>query len=239
MLSQTGVRLPGTSPATMKTNFEMKNKMPTLLKQEPLQNPLSISPGDASCPDRLPTFVGVRRLFGYLEAACFEVALPDGRVLHLSAELPSDDDVYAVVLVDAKRFLSLWRSPLSSHRDIATMDETTWPSDHKFLDAVAGFDCGRDNPVPLAEVSCSRMTNDVVRKRRRFWLWNETVIVARAGEPYLGFTNGVTRTIFMLAGGVSAFPVKCAVSSAKLLWELADVEAYPSVLLSDLAKYHA
>lgn len=75
-----------------------------------------------------------------------------------------------------------------------------------------------------------------MRKRRRFWLWNETVIVARAGEPYLDFTNGVTRTIFLLASGVSEFPVKCAVSSAKLLWELAGVDACPPVLLSDFAR---
>lgn len=65
---------------------------------------------------------------------------------------------------------------------LVTMDRNThWSSDRKFENAAAYFEYGRDNPVPLPEVSCNEFMNDIVTKRRRFLLWSESVSVARAG----------------------------------------------------------
>lgn len=85
----------------------MKNQTPLLSEHEPVHHSLPGALGGRGLSTRLPTFAGVRRLFGFLDAACFEIVLPDRSVLHLSVALPSHEDVYAVVLVDAKRFLSL------------------------------------------------------------------------------------------------------------------------------------
>lgn len=175
----------------------------------------------------METFKGIRRLFGWLHAATFEVKLQGGRTVHMQAELPHEEDYYAVVLVDAARFVELWRRPLSSHPDVAHKTVTTWPQDYKYQDAVDGFSHGAENPVPLALVSCGRSTCDVVEYQRRFRFFKRKVLVGRAGDPCLSFTNGITRTIFLLSNGAQAFPVLCELRSADLLVELAGAGTAP------------
>ncbi|NHZ99111.1 hypothetical protein [Massilia sp. CCM 8734] len=166
-------------------------------------------------------YIGVRKLFGWLEAATFKVLLEDGRAVHMRAALPHGDDCYAVVMVDSDRFLELWRQPLSSHREVALNTPATWPNDYKYAHAVDGFSHGFENPVPLAEVSCWRSTGDVVEYRTYFHFFQRKVVIGRAGEPCLSFVNGITRTIYLLANGVRSFPVLCERQAADLLVELA------------------
>lgn len=184
--------------------------------------------------NEFPTFTGVAKIFGWLTAATFAVPLKDGRSVHMQAELPGGDDCYAVVLVDAARFVQLWRSPQSSHREIALLDEATWPTDYKDKDAVDGFSHGAENPIPLAKVSCGVISRDVFERRQHFLWWKKDVMVARQGEVFLSFTNGVTRTIFLLANGAKEFPVRCERRAAELLFELAGSSNRPPVLLSSL-----
>lgn len=190
-------------------------------------------PGNLSW-NELPTFTGVEKIFGWLTAATFQIPLNDGLSVHMQAELPGGEDCYAVVLVDAARFVHLWRSAQSSHRDVAMLDENTWPTDYKYHEAVEGFSHGAENPVPLAEVSCGVISQDIVKRHRRFLLWKSEVIVARKGEAFLNFTNGVTRTIFLLANGAKEFPVRCERSAADLLFKLAGSANHPPLLLSSL-----
>lgn len=184
--------------------------------------------------DELPTFTGVAKIFGWLTAATFAVLLKNGRSVHMQAELPGGEDCYAVVLVDAARFVQLWRSPRSSHREVALLDEATWPTDYKYQEAVDGFSHGAENPVPLAEVSCGVISQDVFERRQRFLWWKKDVMVARQGEVFLSFTNGITRTIFLLANGAKEFPVRCERSAADLLFQLAGSSNHPPLLLSSL-----
>lgn len=197
------------------------------------------SPTTSSIPgnpgwNELPTFTGVAKIFGWLTAATFEIPLNGGRLVHMQAELPGGDDCYAVVLVDAARFLQLWRAPHSSHCDVAMLNESTWPTDYKYHEAVEGFSHGAENPVPLAEVSCGRISQDIVKQRRRLLLWKSDVIIACKGESFLNFTNGVTRTIFLLANGATEFPVRCEKNSAELLSQLAGSGNHSPLLLSSL-----
>lgn len=140
----------------------------------------------------------------------------------------------AVVEVDAERFLDLWRQPLSSHRDIATGNASTWPSDYKYRWAEDGFAGGEENPVPLAEVSCGRSTSDLIERRRHLFFFTKQVVIARKGLPWLGFTNGITRTIWLLANGAKVFPVECALDEADELQKLAGVPGGRPVVLSEL-----
>jgi hypothetical protein len=58
-----------------------------------------------------------------------------------------------VVIVDAKKFLALWRAgPEGLQRDIANGNPETWRHDRRFIDATDGFSYGFKNPVPLAQV---------------------------------------------------------------------------------------
>ena len=179
-------------------------------------------------------YTGVRKLFGWLEAATFEIKLEGGRTVHMQAQLPHEEDHYVVVMVDADRFVELWRQPLSSHRDVALNTPETWPKDYKYADAVDGFAQGVENPVPLAQVSCWRSPCDVVEYKTCFRFFKRKVIVGRAGDPCLSFVNGITRTIYLLSNGARSFPVLCERPAADLLVELAGLERITPIVLSTL-----
>jgi hypothetical protein len=179
-------------------------------------------------------YTGTHKLFGWLEVATFEVMLDGGRSVHMQAQLPHEGDYYHVVMVDANRFVELWRQPLSSHRDVALKTPATWPNDYKYADAVDGFSHGAENPVPLAQVSCRRSVSDVVEYIARFHFFKRKVVVGRAGDPCLSFVNGITRTIYLLSNGARSFPVLCDRRSAELLVELVGWESTPPLVLSTL-----
>lgn len=93
-----------------------------------------------------------------------------------------------VVHVDAARLNYLWlKSGLSSEELPAGCKlRKDMVNDHKYHHAEAGFACSHDSPVPLAQVGLN---------------------TDRRGRSAIGFTDGVTRTFWLLSNGVSAFPV--------------------------------
>ncbi|CAN7551558.1 plasmid fertility inhibition factor family protein [Duganella sp. LjRoot269] len=131
------------------------------------------------------------------------------------------NDMRAVVIVDSERFLNLWRQPNSSHLDIAVGDPSTWPSDYKFSDAEDGFQRGELNPVPLATVDCRRTIETYPVFERWLLFFKRYVGTREQEELSLHFTNGITRTIWLLTAGAKSFPVECSIQSAPLLHQLA------------------
>jgi hypothetical protein len=142
------------------------------------------------------------------------------------------NDQRSVVVADAMRFLDAWRGGrrVKSHHPIIEMikdvfkpqlieeaewlpqqSRETWMKDRKYAGAVEGFSRGIENPVPLADV--------------RF-LGGSTNAV--------GFTNGMTRTLWLLANGVSAFPVQCATSDASDLFQSCGVDWASPLTVQDL-----
>ena len=106
----------------------------------------------------------------------------------------------AVVEVDCARLLALWRDePFSEHAGLAHGDSQTWRADPRFELAAEGFSFGEHDPVPLAEVSCP----------------------ASAAMPYVTFTDGVMRTLWLAAYAAKSFPVECGVHEAEALLHLA------------------
>jgi hypothetical protein len=134
-----------------------------------------------------------------------------------------ENEMRAVVEVDAARFLDLWRQPNSGRKDVAHGTPSTWPDHNKFQDAEDGFKEGEENPVPLAEVYCF-----MKELERKAWLKQLSLLrkffnVESSTVPVLGFTNGVTRTIWLLTAGATVFPVECSKRQAPLLHELAGI----------------
>ena len=119
-----------------------------------------------------------------------------------------------VVMVDAEAFYRVWlRSsppmmPESFPRPRACLIRARMPADYKYARAVAGFSAAdRHNPVPLA--LC-----DVTRNR--------------SGRVKIGFTNGVTRTLWLLYNRVPAFPLMVEDDQqANLLYECAGLAIRP------------
>jgi hypothetical protein len=127
------------------------------------------------------------------------------------------NDLSAVVIVDSNKFLDLWRSPGSSHDDIAHMAADEWPSDYKFADAADGFSKGPSNPVPLADVGCHAEFDETIAYERWLRILRKPAGLVRTKRRILGFTNGVTRTIWLLHAGAKQFPVRCSTADAPLL----------------------
>lgn len=158
-----------------------------------------------------------------------------GRSVRTYASRVAREEQYcAVVLVDAARFALLCRSPQSSHRDVAILDEATWPTDYIYQEAVDRFSRGAENPVPLAEMSCGVISKDVFERHQRFLRWTTDVMVARQGEVVLDFTNEIKQTIFSLANGAVKFSVRWERNAVVLLCKLAGSSNHPPMLLSSL-----
>ena len=141
------------------------------------------------------------------ERLVFAVHLSDDKVVFMSidqAALAGDD--YQVVVVNAEKFLNLWRAePTEFHAIHANGNPDVWPHSRKFPLANAGFSKGQADPVPLADVSCD---------------------IAENGSGYVFFTNGITRTTWLLAHGCKEFPVLCPMPGAKILQQLAASGSY-------------
>lgn len=80
--------------------------------------------------------------------------------------------------------------------------KSAWKDDYKYGEAEKGVIFGKDKPVPLATIAFGK---------------------CELGN-YVGFINGITRTIWLLANEASKYPVLCLNSIAKLLFEIAGAD---------------
>lgn len=151
----------------------------------------------------------------------------------------------AVIEVDAERFLTAWRQEGSGYPDIAHQTIDGWRRDYKFDDARQGFDGGWSNPVPLAEVNAwlshkqKQPALPVTERRLGRWFRRLTrvepdVAPAMEAAPCISFTNGITRTIWLLAARAERFPVSCSVDDATLLHRLVGADNTEPHLVVDL-----
>jgi hypothetical protein len=164
----------------------------------------------------------------------FTVPLPNRPPVFMSIEATDyKNNNSGVVIVDANKFLELWRSePYSIHRAEANGSPQTWPSDRKYKDAVKGFSLGYENPVPLAYISHGTSSRTIVSYK---FLWFGKS-VHREQFHYIGFTNGITRTIWLLSHGCTAFPIECEIPGAKELHSIAAAPNTPFYTIDELKK---
>lgn len=125
--------------------------------------------------------------------------------MRLNGELSSDR---AVVVCDPGRFLQMWK--LSGRRPDVLACESDWTRDYKFAEAVKGFSYGADNPVPLAQVTFRWNISAARFLTRRLGKWRNGF----EEKPFLDFSNGITRTIWLLHNGARYFPVECSKAEA-------------------------
>ncbi|CDY78648.1 hypothetical protein BGLT_04953 [Caballeronia glathei] len=169
----------------------------------------------------MQTFDSVVQLFSSTVAR-FRIATQAGDVYMCAGRTNYLNEERAVVEVDTGRLFALWRAePNGLHAAQAHGHERTWRRDDKFQHAEEGFQGGKDNPVPLADISCQigRRRHPIIQKK--WLLFERTVGWNEHRFPYVAFTNGVTRTIWLAANGAKYFPVECHVREADRLQELA------------------
>ena len=113
-----------------------------------------------------------------------KLTLPDGRTVWMRTDKTSNGRAQNVVWVNREDLLVMWRrTSFVQQALIACGSEASWRGERKFHEAEKGFAAGERSPVPLAEA--------VLDERKKA----------------LYFVNGVTRTIWLLANGVTKFPI--------------------------------
>lgn len=123
------------------------------------------------------------------DKAVWRVPVPGEDDRFMSAKSGGIDREKFVVQVDTELFYRTWLAGTSAwgKRDSADcVLRSEMPGDYKYPHAVSGFSQGRDNPVPLAEVNA----------------WRD------GSKVRVGFTNGITRTFWLIANRAPAFPVE-------------------------------
>jgi len=135
-----------------------------------------------------------REYGGFGDKVCyFSVGLKDGNFAWMKLSLWQYSDKW-VVIVRKRPFLNAWARS-GDEPQLAAGDEKVWRNDYKFFRAEKGFSHGYQNPVPLALCDAH--------------------YVIEKGLPVLrtGFTDGVTRTIWLMANGAESFPVSVSSES--------------------------
>ncbi|MBI5936608.1 MAG: hypothetical protein HY850_02040 [Betaproteobacteria bacterium] len=142
-------------------------------------------------------------------------------------------DKSGIVIVDSEKFLELWRNePYSIHSAEANGNPQLWPQDRKYELAAKGFSHGQGNPVPLAYVSHGVATRAIVSYK---FLWFGKNVHYEEFH-HIGFTNGITRTIWLLSQGCTAFPIECEMPGARQLHQTAAVPGTAFFTIGELAE---
>lgn len=124
------------------------------------------------------------------DSAVWKIHVPNQppRFMRLD-HVPANSDRH-VVMVDADRFYRAWLNRAAEVDNHLRTDECVLRADmtrdYKYSGAVEGFDPQARTAVPLAWCHC-RLGSD--------------------GQPRISFTNGVTRTFWLLANHAESFPV--------------------------------
>lgn len=167
----------------------------------------------------METLIGIKRVH-HFQAVVFQIPTSRGEVFMYEQRSNYMNAERAVVEVNSKKFLQLWREPFSSHPEVACGNPTTWPNDSKFHWPDGHFAEGLKNPVPLAQVSVRIVTIKTPIWRRKWYFHKSLSGVDTTESPSLNFTDGVTRTIWLLTFGAKSFPVQCSTAEAPLLQKL-------------------
>lgn len=164
----------------------------------------------------METLIGIK-LVHNIQAAVFKIPTSRGDVFMCNYK----EAERAIVEVDARKFLALWREPFSSHPEVASGNPETWRNDSKFHWPDDHFAEGLKNPVPLAQVGIYIVTRTTPVRRRKLFFFKSLAGVETSESPSLNFTDGITRTIWLLSFGAKSFPVQCSIAEAPLLQRLA------------------
>ncbi len=158
-------------------------------------------------------------------AIIFIVQLINNCPVYMSADRSLQNSKRTIVMVESNKLLELWRNdPLTRHAEIAYGNPESWCKDYKYHNAEQGFLAGKDNPVPLAEISYQELSEAYHKKRvtSRLFQQNPKKISC------ISFTNGITRTIWLLSNGASHFPVE--------LYDFSEAEKLANIMQTEIYK---
>ncbi|ELM8940453.1 hypothetical protein Q2R95_004367 [Escherichia coli] len=141
--------------------------------------------------------------------AVWRVPVPGQADRFMSAKPGAINDEMFVVRVDTEAFYRAWLRSSSTGRETRSDNcllRSEMPQDYKFKHAVQGFAHGRENPVPLAFAGAHQERDRVD----------------------IGFSNGVTRSFWLIANKAPSFPIQVhGRESAELLNKVCGLDPTP------------
>ncbi len=146
-----------------------------------------------------------------------------------------------IVLVKGKEFLELWRKDypekIKKSFPIIEKDTSEFKDDLKFKDAEKLInESSENNAVPLAEANCLKRIEEIEGVETKFFFLKKIVKIENK-ICYVSFTNGGTRTLFLLYHGIKEFFVSVtSEKEAKLLAEKAGVNKNSYYSTKDILK---
>ena len=118
----------------------------------------------------------------------FAIPLQDGRIVYMYEDFDSTDLNGFIILLDTQLFIKVWQNLPDTFqtKDFQHSNKSEWVSIENNPNITITNRCfshGKDNPVPLAWVSCENFSDGF------YW------------------TNGITRTIWLLSNNAKYIPV--------------------------------
>lgn len=162
------------------------------------------------------------RIVNFLNAGLqlvFTVPLPGRPVFMRQRMLTYDQTHYSIVIVDAAKFLRLWRG-YKLHREWTDGSPETWQLHRRYPSAEHGFGKGPKDPVPLAEVAYD---TSIDRRTSYTFLWFGRTEHTES-VTHVHPVNGVMRTIWLLSQGCTEFPVLIGIANARDLFVAAGAD---------------
>ncbi|CAE6824103.1 hypothetical protein R69658_05988 [Paraburkholderia aspalathi] len=146
------------------------------------------------------------------QKAVWRVPVPGQADRFMSASSGGINQEMFVVQVDTEALYKSWLSGSPAVRQKRSDDcvpRSKMPADYKYKHAVDGFAQGEKNPVPLADAG----------------------VYHKGKAVHVGFANGITRTFWLIANRVPAFPILVhGLESANLLHKVAGLGVGPKSL---------
>lgn len=181
-------------------------------------------------------FSGVRNSYGKTFADFYVDTARGGRVYMSAEHAECFEEQRRIVFVEADRFLALWRAdPYGHTREVSSGNPETWVNHAKYPRAAEGFARGYTDPVPLAYAHCCEVQACITLPRRiAKSLGFGRFVGGIQHTHYVAFTNGITRTIWLLVNGAKSFPVWTDKEGAQRLHEHAGVDGLPVLTAGDV-----
>lgn len=136
----------------------------------------------------LPEVLPDQKLWYRPDAKYWRLRVPGKPDAFMCLDREFDPTWHFVVYVHGLAFRRFWLATMDLRDPQACRLRGELTMDRKFQQAASGFAEGQKNPVPLAVVTPN--------------FWGDRLV--------MGFRDGVTRSMWLLANGVPAFPVVCA-----------------------------
>lgn len=162
-----------------------------------------------------------------------EVTVPTTSRAFLEIKASDVADGQAVVFVETDRFVAAWRREPYGFNQEAANGMLDPARSEKYQAVENDFARSRERPVPLAYVVC-RKNEEKKTERVNPQTCGRRYVELPAQPYYVDFNQGVTRTFWLIAHGVRAFPVLVDAAEACALHDEAGLPEMPPMTVREL-----